>query len=115
MNGEKYIDRCKYFREVLKKERKNHKITQKRLAKMLDVEQSFISKTEIGERRLDVIELLEYCDTMGVLLTDFVFRMEGRLLTEGLMSAERKEAYLRWLDIYNAYYNITDNHDYSGK
>ena len=73
---------------------------------MLGIEQSYISKTEIGDRRLDVIELLEYCDAMGLTLTEFVFRMEGRLLAEGLMSGTRKEEYLRWQSVYLDYYKI---------
>lgn len=109
MDKVKYRKRCKSFRKVLKTERKSHKISQKRLAEMLGVEQSFISKTEIGARRLDVMELLELCDAMGILLTDFVFRMEGRLLNDGLLSPERRKVYLQWLDIYNAYYNIKDD------
>lgn len=104
MNKQLYNRRWKYFREVLKKERKSHKITQKDLAQKLCVKQSYISKTEIGDRRLDVIELLELCDLMGLTLTDFVFRMEGRLLSEGLLSPARKEEYLRWLDIYREYH-----------
>lgn len=104
MNKELYSKRWKLFREVLKMERKLHKITQKRLAMMLGIEQSFISKTEIGDRRLDIIELLEYCDAMGLTLTEFVFRMEGRLLAEGCLSPARKEEYLRWQSIYWEYY-----------
>lgn len=104
MNKELYNKRWKFFREVLRIERKHHKISQKRLAQMLGIEQSYISKTEIGDRRLDVIELLEYCDAMGLTLTEFVFRMEGRLLAEGLMSAVRKEEYLRWQSVYLEYY-----------
>ena len=41
---------------------------------------------------------------MGLTLTDFVFRMEGRLFAEDLMSPARKKEYLRWMDIYNEYY-----------
>lgn len=104
MDKELYIKRWIIFREVLKMERKHQKISQKNLAKMLGIEQSYISKTEIGDRRLDIIELLDYCDAMGLTLTEFVFRMEGRLLAEGLMPAARKEEYLRWLAIYREYY-----------
>lgn len=104
MNKKLYKKRWKFFREVLIMERKNRNVSQKNLAKKLGIEQSFVSKTEIGDRRLDVIELLEYCDAMGLTLTDFVFRMEGRLLAEGLLSPKRKEEYARWLSIYNDYY-----------
>ena len=104
MNKELYNKRWKLFREVLRTERKHHKVSQINLAKKLGIEQSYISKTEIGDRRLDIIELLEYCDAMGLTLTDFVFRMEGRLLAGGLMSPARKEEYLRWYSIYREYY-----------
>ena len=104
MVKELYKKRWKVFREVLKIERKHHRISQKRLALLLGIEQSYVSKTEIGDRRLDVIELMEYCDAMGLTLTEFVFRMEGRLLAGGLMSPARKEEYSRWYSIYSEYH-----------
>ena len=106
MDKELYNKRWKTFREVLKMERKHHKISQKNLAKRLGIEQSYISKTEIGDRRLDIIELLDYCDAMSLTLTEFVFRMEGKLLNDGLMSHARREEYLRWLAIYREYYKF---------
>ena len=114
MNKELYDKRWKIFREVLRIERKHHKISQKRLALILGIEQSYISKTEIGDRRLDVIELLEYCDAMGLTLTDFVFRMEGRLLAAGLMSPGRKQDYMQWLKIYLEYHERTDSQTDTG-
>ncbi|GFM77144.1 transcriptional regulator [Pseudomonas cichorii] len=41
-------------------------LTQKELATRLDRPQSFVSKTENAERRLDVIEFLEVCKGIGV-------------------------------------------------
>lgn len=103
MDKELYHKRWKLFCEVLKIERKHHKISQKSLASKLGTGQSYVSKTETGMRRLNIIELMEYCDAMGFTLTEFVFRMEGRLLAEGLMSSMRKEEYLRWYYIYSKY------------
>ena len=102
-----YLYKIRYncFCKVLKKERKCQHVSQVELAKKLGIPQSFISKTEIGERRLDIIELLEYCDAMGLTLTDFVFRMEGKLLADGLLSPARKAEYQRWLSIYKEFYN----------
>ena len=106
MDKKLYKKRYKVFCEVLKNERKFHNISQERLAEELKVKQSWVSKIEKGKRRLDLIKLLEYCDVMGITLTDFVFRMEGKLKGEGLLSKEREKEFLQWFEIYNKYYNI---------
>jgi transcriptional regulator with XRE-family HTH domain len=41
--------------------------------------QSFVSKYEAGARRLDLLELKDVCDAVGVELTDFVRRFEAAL------------------------------------
>jgi transcriptional regulator with XRE-family HTH domain len=41
--------------------------------------QSFVSKYEAGARRLDLLELKEVCDAIGVDLTEFVRRFEAAL------------------------------------
>jgi ribosome-binding protein aMBF1 (putative translation factor) len=46
------------------------------LAKRLGQPQSFISKYESGERRLDLPELREVCKALGISLGDFVRRFE---------------------------------------
>lgn len=55
---------------VLRAIRVNKNITQAEMAKMLNVTQSFISKVENRERRLDVIELLSWIDALGVSVSD---------------------------------------------
>jgi len=41
-------------------------VTQAELAKLLDKPQSFVSKYEKGERRLDVVELITICRVLKV-------------------------------------------------
>jgi transcriptional regulator with XRE-family HTH domain len=41
--------------------------------------QSSLSKVEMGERRIDVIQLREWCEALGIKLPDFVDRMENSL------------------------------------
>ena len=41
--------------------------------------QSFVSKYEAGARRMDLLELKDICDAVGVQLTDFVRRFEARV------------------------------------
>ncbi|WP_246197439.1 helix-turn-helix domain-containing protein [Pseudoxanthomonas sacheonensis] len=45
--------------------RKDAGLTQQQLADKLGRPQSFVSKTENGERRIDVVEFLELCRLVG--------------------------------------------------
>jgi len=51
-------------------------LTQIQAAEKLNKPQSFISKIESGERRLDLIELKQVCAALGVSVTDFVRNWE---------------------------------------
>jgi transcriptional regulator with XRE-family HTH domain len=46
------------------------------LADRLGEHQSFVSKYESGERRLDILELRQICDALGISLKEFVHRLE---------------------------------------
>lgn len=59
---EKYVQ----FRELLTKYRKDRSITQVELAEKLGKPQSYVSKYESGERRLDVIEFTEICEALQI-------------------------------------------------
>lgn len=50
----------------LKAQRASQGLTMRELAMKMGVTHSFIGKVEQGERRLDVIEYLSYCDVLGV-------------------------------------------------
>ncbi len=75
---EKSIFTQKYgvFLRVLRKTRQEAKLTQTDLAGRLNQTQSFISKCERGERRLDVVELRAFCEAMGVEITEFIQSVE---------------------------------------
>jgi len=49
------------------------------LARMLKVPQSFVSKIEIGERRIDLLELRAILDCCGTNLSEFVAELERRI------------------------------------
>ncbi len=49
------------------------------LAKRLRKPQSFVSKYESGERRLDLIELRRVCHALGISLEDLVRRFEASI------------------------------------
>lgn len=50
---------------LMRKARKQANLTQIQLAVLLDKPQSFVSKYERGERRLDIVEFLEVCHRLG--------------------------------------------------
>ena len=57
---------------VLRVIRINKNITQAEMAKLLNTTQSFVSKVENRERRLDVIEFLSWIDALGVSVSYFL-------------------------------------------
>lgn len=54
-------------------------LTQKQLAERLDSPHSRISDYERGIRRIDLIQLRQYCEAVGLTLRDFVDRFEASL------------------------------------
>lgn len=59
------------LRLLLRELRKKAGIRQKELAQRLGRPQSYVSKYEIGERKLDLIEILEVCQVVGISLEEF--------------------------------------------
>ena len=55
----------KRFLKVLIQKRKSAKMTQQNVADILKKPQSFVSKYENGERRLDVVEFIKVARSMG--------------------------------------------------
>jgi transcriptional regulator with XRE-family HTH domain len=69
------------LQEVLRQLRLGAGLRQEDLASLLDEPQSFVSKYESGERRLDLIELRQVCQAVGVTLLELVNRFEEHLRT----------------------------------
>lgn len=67
------------FLERLIAARKRAGLTQEQLAKRLNATQSFVSKCERGERRLDIIELRNWCSALRLSLPSFVAELESHL------------------------------------
>jgi transcriptional regulator with XRE-family HTH domain len=64
---------------LLRQIRLDAKLRQVDLAKRLGQPQSFVSKYESGERRLDILELRSLCKAVGITLEQFVVELEQRL------------------------------------
>jgi transcriptional regulator with XRE-family HTH domain len=61
---------------LLKSARSEAGLTQAQLAQRLRVPQSFVSKYESGERRLDLIELREICKIFEISLISLLKRFD---------------------------------------
>jgi transcriptional regulator with XRE-family HTH domain len=64
------------FLLLLKGLRQEKAIRQIDIAEQLGVPQSFVSKYESGERRLDILELMRICQLMGITLHEFAKKLE---------------------------------------
>lgn len=64
---------------MLVRKRKDKKITQVQLAAGMRVPQSFISKVERGERRLDIVELLRMSQLLDVSIYEIIGTIPVRL------------------------------------
>jgi transcriptional regulator with XRE-family HTH domain len=62
--------------QLLRETREKAGVTQAELAKRLGVPQSFVSKIESGERRVDLVELQSICKALDVSLVKFVREFE---------------------------------------
>jgi transcriptional regulator with XRE-family HTH domain len=69
-----YSRRHEAFRTLLRTIRKEAGLGQAEVAARLGRPQSFVSKYESGQRRLDLIELEMVCHALGVALPEFVRR-----------------------------------------
>jgi len=67
----------KRFLSLVRQMRLDAGLRQADLAEKLRQPQSFVSRYESGERRLDVLELRQICAVLGVSLGEFVRRLEG--------------------------------------
>ena len=67
------------FLETLRECRRNADVSQMGLATKLDQSQSFVSKCERGETRLDLVQLRVWCRALGITLGRFVELYEDRL------------------------------------
>lgn len=64
---------------LLRQVRLDADLRQEQLAAKLKRPQSFVSKYESGERRLDLVEIREICKAVGIPLSKFVAKFEDSL------------------------------------
>jgi ribosome-binding protein aMBF1 (putative translation factor) len=71
-----HSDQYATFLEVFRRARRKAGLTQEQLALNIGETQSFISKCERGERRIDLVELRTFCHAFGISLRQFTDRFE---------------------------------------
>ena len=63
----------------LRELREQKQLTQKELADKIGSDQTFISKIEIGERRVDIIELKYICEALEIDIVEFIQQVELKI------------------------------------
>lgn len=82
MSKENWSIQNQTLQSLLKKAREEAKLTQLELATLLKKPQSYVSKYENGEKRLDLIELQAIMKSCGTNLEKFVKNFE--LITQNM-------------------------------
>ena len=67
-----YSKEHKYIVQQLKKAREKAGLSQEQVAKVLNTTQSYISKIESGQRRIDIIQLKEFAKVYKKYLDFFI-------------------------------------------
>ena len=68
----------KVFQELFVEERRRAGITHKALAEHLGIDRTAVTRIETGERRVDLVELQQICEMLGISLVEFVREYEKR-------------------------------------
>lgn len=71
------------FLDHLRKAREKNGLTQTEVGERLGKTQSFVSKVERGERRIDIVELRAFCSAIGISFSTFVGGMDQPLNLNG--------------------------------
>lgn len=66
MTDSVHTTRYHRFRDILTKARQAQELSQEALAEKLGCVQTFVSKYERGERRLDIVEFLDVAEALGI-------------------------------------------------
>ena len=76
-----YAKEYRVLLKLLRETRKAAGLTQIEVSKRLGETQTFVSKCERGERRIDLLEWLQFCKAMETEPEEFLKTLKSRLLT----------------------------------
>jgi len=72
MHKSLFTEDYRLFLKHIKRARESAGLTQQQLAAKLATTQSFVSKCERGERRLDIVEVRAWCEAIAIPFPDFI-------------------------------------------
>ena len=84
--------RKKALLDLLRQIRRTAGLRQVELAQRLGKPQSYVSKYESGERRLDLLDLEQVCQAVGITLVSFTKRFERSRAGRSEPSAKQSKA-----------------------
>ena len=67
-----YSEPYRIFVQLLREEREATELSQEKLALKLGKPQSYVSKIELGERQINLVELNEWCEALSIPLIGFI-------------------------------------------
>jgi transcriptional regulator with XRE-family HTH domain len=71
-----YMAQRNRMTNLLREVRLETGLTQVEVAARIEKDQAYVSRYESGQRRLDVLEVREICQVIGMTLEEFVKRLE---------------------------------------
>lgn len=74
-----YLAQRTHLTNLLREMRLEAGITPTDLAARIEKDQSYVSRYESGQRRLDVLEVREICQAIGITLEQFAKKLEKAL------------------------------------
>ncbi len=92
-----YSPRYGRFRALLRQIREEAGFNQTALAQKLGKPQTFVSKSELGERRMDFLETLDFCAACGVSPMQFIERLQ-KGVADGIEKSRKKRQSPRRMD-----------------
>ncbi|HKR00072.1 MAG TPA: helix-turn-helix transcriptional regulator [Pyrinomonadaceae bacterium] len=71
-----YMTQRNRMTDLLREVRLEAGVTQVELAARIEKDQAYVSRYESGQRKLDLLEVREICQAIGITLEEFVKRLE---------------------------------------
>lgn len=87
-----YYRRKKHFLDVLRKERTSQSLSLEKLALRMGVNVKVVERMEMGERRIDVIEMIAYCKALNITLTKLAEKITSRFFAVQLLLYQRERS-----------------------